>query len=365
MRKTRTNCFFSGGSGTIKTPPLPLAPRRKLDDGTGGRRRQHEGANLDDVVLDASGGSRGKSTVTFGDPASREQSRGRAISTVPISLELPAAALTGGAGVSVTSARDRRGPSTSPPPSPPASLPPLASERGGSGWQLSTKSSERSWKDSWNKGSWKGSWKGGTGEQPSLQPPASVRDRAALPPATLPPLAGTRGGSKWQLTDKGGRMSRMSSGSFRRGRGGPVVQSLAWPVARCCDGGWRLRVAWAYNGALLGGGLVWLVIMLRAIDIEHGGKVSFVVVARTPDPSPHPRDCSTASGIDNVDLRGFWRTFMLGVIQAYFLQDVVKILLISFISPAFWSGLLKPGTRRADGLRMCLRGVFNVIIAVV
>ena len=69
-------------------------------------------------------------------------------------------------------------------------------------------------------------------------------------------------------------------------------------------------------------------------------------------------------GIDNVDLRGFWRTFMLGIVQAFFVQDTMKVLLIAFISPAFWTeGLLKPGTSRADGVRMCLRGVFSGIIA--
>ena len=90
----------------------------------------------------------------------------------------------------------------------------------------------------------------------------------------------------------------------------------------------------------MGGGLVWLAIMLRAIDIEHGG-------------------------IHKVDLSGFWRTFILGVVQAFFVQDPIKILLVSFVSPAFWSGLLKPGTKRAEGLRMCLRGVFSALIAIV
>jgi hypothetical protein len=117
-------------------------------------------------------------------------------------------------------------------------------------------------------------------------------------------------------------------------------RALAWPLQRRDTRGWRLRVAWAFNGTLVGGGLVWLAIMLRAIDIEHGG-------------------------IDNVDLGGFWRTFILGLVQAYLIQDPIKVLLVSFVSPAFWSGLLKPGTKRAEGLRMCLRGVFNALIAIV
>jgi hypothetical protein len=39
---------------------------------------------------------------------------------------------------------------------------------------------------------------------------------------------------------------------------------LAWPVAEWWGGGWKLRIAWAYFGGLLVGGLAWLVVLLRA-----------------------------------------------------------------------------------------------------
>jgi hypothetical protein len=115
---------------------------------------------------------------------------------------------------------------------------------------------------------------------------------------------------------------------------------LAWPLQRCEASGWRLRVAWAYNGTLLGGGLVWLAIMLRALDIDQPG---------------------------GGNLGAFWQTFILGLVQAFFIQDPIKVLLISFVSPAFWPCLSKQkkaGTesRHAGRLRMFLRGIVNSLI---
>ena len=57
--------------------------------------------------------------------------------------------------------------------------------------------------------------------------------------------------------------------------------------------------------------------------------------------------------------------FVFGLVQAFFVQDPIKVTLVAFCSPAFWSGLLKPGTKRAEIMRMCLRGVTNVIMAFV
>jgi hypothetical protein len=105
-------------------------------------------------------------------------------------------------------------------------------------------------------------------------------------------------------------------------------------VARCRDGGWRLCVAWIYNALLVVGGLLWLALMLRALDIDEPGGGS---------------------------LAAFWRTFTLGLVQAFFVQDPIKVLLISFVSPAFWSKCLKPGTKRDQYLRMCLRATINAL----
>jgi hypothetical protein len=55
--------------------------------------------------------------------------------------------------------------------------------------------------------------------------------------------------AKWELTNKGGRKSRMSGTMrftstmlIRKGRSAEM-QARAWPVARFPDGGWQLRVA--------------------------------------------------------------------------------------------------------------------------
>ena len=52
---------------------------------------------------------------------------------------------------------------------------------------------------------------------------------------------------------------------------------------------------------------------------------------------------------------------MLALAQAFLVQDPIKVLLISFVSPAFWARCLKPGTKRAEYLRMCLRATLNSI----
>ena len=94
----------------------------------------------------------------------------------------------------------------------------------------------------------------------------------------------------------GSKEQAWTAGGPPTNRGGPTPRTLAWPVARFLDGGWRLRVAWAYNGALLGGGLVWLAIMLRALDTDDAGN----------------------SG-------AFWRTFVLGLVFSLGAQDVIKV----------------------------------------
>ena len=41
-----------------------------------------------------------------------------------------------------------------------------------------------------------------------------------------------------------------------------------------------------------------------------------------------------------------------------------QVLLISFISPAFWSKILKPGTKRDQYLRFCMRFFINSLNAI-
>ena len=67
------------------------------------------------------------------------------------------------------------------------------------------------------------------------------------------------------------------AGVLIESRGRPFVSAARAPsqasvrsfqVARFHDSGWRLRVAWAYNGALLVGGLVWLAHSTEYIDVR-------------------------------------------------------------------------------------------------
>ena len=39
----------------------------------------------------------------------------------------------------------------------------------------------------------------------------------------------------------------------------------------------------------------------------------------------------------------------------------VQVIMIAFISPPFWSRLLKPGTKRAERLRFCMRAAINAL----
>ena len=98
----------------------------------------------------------------------------------------------------------------------------------------------------------------------------------------------------------------------------------AWPVQRCPKS-WRLRVAWAFNGTLFVGGVLWLALLLRVLVID------------APD----------GDGIGAA----FCRNWFIALAQAFVVQDSIKVLLISFISPAFWSKILKPGTKRDQYLR--------------
>ena len=61
---------------------------------------------------------------------------------------------------------------------------------------------------------------------------------------------------------------------------------------------------------------------------------------------------------------GFWRTFVLALTQAYLVQDSVKVLLISFVSPPFWSRVLKPGSGRAAKLQWCMRAAISGLQAI-
>ena len=68
---------------------------------------------------------------------------------------------------------------------------------------------------------------------------------------------------------------------------------------------------WAYNGALFGGGLLWLAVMLRALEVEF-----------TLDKSK-----AFNSG-------GFWRTFVLGLVLSFGVQDTIKARLLHPNVPA-------------------------------
>ena len=52
---------------------------------------------------------------------------------------------------------------------------------------------------------------------------------------------------------------------------------------------------------------------------------------------------------------------MLALAQAFLVQDPIKVLLISFVSPAFWARCLKPGTKRAEALRAAMQFATNAL----
>ena len=93
-----------------------------------------------------------------------------------------------------------------------------------------------------------------------------------------------------------------------------------------------------YNLFLLVAGVLWLAILLRARE--------------------------NAGSLDVASLSAFWRTFFVALCQAFFIQDPIKVLLISFVSPPFWSTCLKPGSQRAIVLRACLRAVSGALMSI-
>jgi hypothetical protein len=128
------------------------------------------------------------------------------------------------------------------------------------------------------------------------------------------------------VSDNGGPVGTASGSG-----GAQQAPPVAWPVDR--RWGWRLVSAWCFNQVLFLGGLVWLAIMLRALDVDE----------------------QTASA------GAFWRTYMVALCQSFFIQEPIKVILISFISPPFWAKILKPGTKRAEALRAALRASINVL----
>ena len=135
------------------------------------------------------------------------------------------------------------------------------------------------------------------------------------------------------------RVTETSRGSAaRRSRSSApfVAPPLAWPVERAWIArGWKLRVAWAFNGALVVGGLLWLSVLLRAYDVDDGR---------------------------NLD--AFWKVYALALTQGLLVSDTVKVVLITFISPPFWARILKPGTRRATVTRLLLRMPLSAMLRI-
>ncbi len=59
----------------------------------------------------------------------------------------------------------------------------------------------------------------------------------------------------------------------------------------------------------------------------------------------------------------FWRTYSISLAQSFLLQDAVKVLLVCFISPTWFSKLpCAPGSRAIKLMRICMRGVFNSLL---
>jgi hypothetical protein len=58
----------------------------------------------------------------------------------------------------------------------------------------------------------------------------------------------------------------------------------------------------------------------------------------------------------------FWRTLCIGLAQSFCVQEIFKVLLITLVSPAFFSRICRPNTKRAGMVRLCMRSIFNALL---
>ena len=100
---------------------------------------------------------------------------------------------------------------------------------------------------------------------------------------------------------------------------------------------WKLVVVWAINAASFGGALAWLYIMLLGI------------------PEPAERDAAWAGLLVGDYLKALALQFTV--------QEAIKILLLTFVSPQFAAKLFPPKGGRTEFSRTLLHQVPNALLA--
>ena len=111
-----------------------------------------------------------------------------------------------------------------------------------------------------------------------------------------------------------------------------------WQLRGGCDiDSWKLVVVWAINAASFGGALAWLYIMLLGI------------------PEPAERDAEWAGLLVGDYLKALALQFTV--------QEAIKILLLTFVSPQFAAKLFPPKGGRTEFSRTLLHQVPNALLA--
>ena len=111
-----------------------------------------------------------------------------------------------------------------------------------------------------------------------------------------------------------------------------------WQLRGGCDiDSWKLVVVWAINAASFGGALAWLYIMLLGI------------------PEPAERDAAW-SGLLVGD-------YLKALALQFTVQEAIKILLLTFVSPQFAAKLFPPKGGRTEFSRTLLHQVPNALLA--
>ena len=97
-----------------------------------------------------------------------------------------------------------------------------------------------------------------------------------------------------------------------------------------------------------------------------------IVTAPSPPPPAVPAGCTIQVcvvcnddyGLDLVRSDLFRHAYAVSIAQALLLQDGLKILLITLISPAALPSLFPPDTKRAKRLRRAMRAVYTFLESV-
>ena len=158
-------------------------------------------------------------------------------------------------------------------------------------------------------------------------------DAAALPPGR----AALRADEVLDAeeVELGGAADAASRYMLRQVKRLPAKAAAEWPLLRR-DVSRKLAVAWVVNGLVLAAAAGWLLLFVLGTD----------------------------GGLDLVRSDLFRHAYAVSIAQALLLQDGLKILLITLISPAALPSLFPPDTKRAKRLRRAMRAVYTFLESV-